>query len=125
MVIDANVILRYMLRDNPKMFADTKGLFESGQSFTVTDVTIMEVSYVLMGGYGKNRQQIAEALRIFLNLDFIGYKSKLAEKYLELYSTKNLDLADCYLISLSLKTKNKLVTFDKKMQKVYENLTNK
>ena len=122
MVTDANVILRFMLRDNEEHFKKASALFRSGGKCLVTDVTIMEVAYVLGGRYGKSRNQIAEALQIFLVQDFVNYQGSLAFKYLTLYAAKKLDLADCYLIYLAIEEDVPLRTFDKRMSEVYTEL---
>ncbi len=122
MVIDANVVLRFLLRDNAQAYTKAEALLESGNKFVITDVTIMEIVYVLIGQYDKTRLQVAEVMKIFIVQDFIDYPSGLAQDYLNLYSIENLDLADCYLIYLALGTGNDLATFDKKMLKIYNKL---
>ena len=79
----------------------------------------MECVYVAMSTYGKSREQIAGALSALLNKDKVVYVSNLACVYFPIFTTTTLDLADCYLISLALQTKQELKTFDKKMLKIY------
>jgi len=120
-VIDTNIVLRYLLRDNDAGFEEASKIFESGREVKITDLVISEVLYVMRGvTYKKSRQQAAESIRIALQNNNVINPSGTAKKYLELYMTTNLDLVDCYLIASVLKSGEELKTFDKKMQKVYE-----
>jgi len=78
--------------------------------------------YVLTGTYKKNRAQSVTAMSMILRRQQMIYKSGLASTYLNIYINHNLDLADCYLIALALKTGQDLKTFDKQMLKVYQQL---
>jgi predicted nucleic acid-binding protein len=119
-VIDTNVILRYLLRDDPLGFAKAKKIFESQATKFIDDLVIFELVYVLIKEQRKSREQVAELLIVFLTQDTIRYSSGLAPIYLDIFSNDNLDLVDSYLIAVALRRKEELVTFDKKMQKVYE-----
>lgn len=120
MVIDTNVILRYLLRDDSRLFVEASKVFESAEPLRITDVVIMECVYVMEGTYGKKRGQVAEAINVLLRQNNVVYETGLAARYLELYANHKIDLADAYLIALALEEKEPLKTFDKKMQRVYE-----
>lgn len=121
MVIDTNIILRYLLRDDAELFVKSSDIIESGDRLEITDVVIMECVYVMAGLYGKKRDQIAAALTMFLQQDCVTYAPNLADYYLRLYSHYNLDLSDCYLIAYAIRHKSNLKTFDKRMNKIYQN----
>ena len=59
-LIDANVILRYLLRDNDEMSQRAKTIIEAG-AFTLPEI-IAEVVYVLKGVYSVPRDEIADTL---------------------------------------------------------------
>ena len=59
-LIDANVILRYLLRDHPQMSEEAKKVIEEG-AFTLPEV-LAEVVYVLKGVYQVERTEIAKTL---------------------------------------------------------------
>ena len=64
-LIDANVILRYLLRDHQQMSEDARRIIENG-AFTLPEV-IAEVVYVLKGVYKIERHEIAGVLIEFLD----------------------------------------------------------
>ena len=92
-LIDANVILRYLLRDNDEMSQRAKTIIEAG-AFTLPEI-IAEVVYVLKGVYSVPRDEIADTLIQFLGL--VGMENKeVVVTALFLYGKQNLDFVDCY-----------------------------
>ncbi len=57
-LIDANVILRYLLNDEPSMSTKAKEIIAQG-AYTKTEI-IAEVVYVLSGVYSASRNDIRE-----------------------------------------------------------------
>lgn len=64
-LIDANVILRYLLGDDSQMSEEAKKIIEDG-AFTLPEV-LAEVVYVLKGVYKVERTEIAKTLIDFLD----------------------------------------------------------
>jgi predicted nucleic acid-binding protein len=65
--LDANVILRFLLADDPGQSPKARTLFELAQAGRLTlfisHVTLAEVSWVLLSYYGFERSKRAQALR--------------------------------------------------------------
>jgi len=120
-VIDTNIALRYLLRDDAAGFKVASEIFESPESVIITDLVIFEIVYVMRGThYCKDRDQVAESITIMLKNNTVSNPSGLAEMYLKLYAKTGIDLVDCYLIAYSLEHNETLKTLDKKMQKIYQ-----
>jgi predicted nucleic-acid-binding protein len=119
-VTDTNVILRYLVRDGGKLAEQAIQYVEQAKDILVTDVVLMECVYVLLGQYNKTREQVCQALTMFLARENVQYVEGIAADYLALYAAETLDLADCYLIVYAKKYRLPLKTFDKKMQRVYK-----
>ena len=64
-LIDANVILRYLLNDHEEMSMKAKNLIASGTAYTKPEV-IAEVVYVLKGVYTIERKEIRSFLYTLL-----------------------------------------------------------
>lgn len=64
-LIDANVILRYLLGDHPQMSKEAKKIIEDG-AFTLPEV-LAEVIYVLKGVYKVERPEITKTLSVQSN----------------------------------------------------------
>ena len=113
-LIDANVILRYLLNDDPKMSEAAKIVIEEG-AFTLPEV-IAEVVYVLKGVYKISRSEVSNALIDFLSEIVVEEKTVL-ETALEHFGKTSLDFVDCILAALNWLLGDEVFTFDKKMIK--------
>lgn len=111
-LIDANVILRYILNDNEDMCDKAKEIILNG-AFTTPEV-IAEVVYVLKGVYHVDRTEIAICITTFLNEIDIQNKNVI-KRALSIYSLKNLDFVDCILIARHQILKDDIFSFDKKL----------
>ncbi|QQS19314.1 PIN domain-containing protein [Candidatus Saccharibacteria bacterium] len=118
MVVDTNIILRFLLDDDSDGKAE---LVLRKQHVTVTDMVISEVLYVLTGKQYRHEKVLAvEAITALLRLPNITHQSDIGENYLHLYAVSGLDVTDCYLVCFCVQTKKTLMTFDKTMKRVYE-----
>ena len=61
-VVDASVLVRYLLRDNPEMHARAARVIDSDQPLGITAVAVLETAYVLQRVYGVPRAAIVDAL---------------------------------------------------------------
>ena len=91
-IIDANVILRYLLNDHPSMSEVAKETIISGAQTTAE--VLAEVVYVLKGVYQVDRSTIAETLESLIQE--ISIPNKLVIAYAcRLYGKTSLDFVDC------------------------------
>jgi len=114
-LIDANVILRYLLGDHPQMSKESKKVIENG-AFTLPEV-LAEVVYVLKGVYQVGRTEIAEALMEFLDEISIDNQEVMSEA-LSLFSETSLDFVDCILIARHRIIGDEVMSFDKKLNRM-------
>lgn len=113
-LIDANVILRYLLGDHPQMSEEAKKIIEDG-AFTLPEV-LAEVVYVLKGVYKVERTEIAKTLIDFLDEISIENPEAVCEA-LSLFSETSLDFVDCIRIARHRILGDEVVSFDKKLNK--------
>lgn len=114
-MIDANVILRYLLRDNEQLYRKAESLFNevfSGRKRAlIIQPVIAEVVYVLQKLYKVSREEIAQVLTEFLRMKGVKAQDKdIMLKSLEIFRYKNLDFVDCLLCVYS--REYKVVSFD-------------
>ena len=114
-LIDANVILRYLLRDHQQMSEDARRIIENG-AFTLPEV-IAEVVYVLKGVYKIERHEIGGVLVEFLD-DVIVENQNVVKEALFLFSETSLDFVDCILIARHRVLGDEVASFDKKLNKM-------
>lgn len=111
-IIDANIILRYILKDNDNDFEIAKSEILKGAA---TDITILaEVVYVLKGVYKIPREEITETL-IALSEEIEYEDNDIIIETLLNYKDKSLDFVDCYLIARNKMLQDEVITFDKKL----------
>ena len=113
-LIDANVILRYLLEDHPQLSPEAKEVIESGAS-TLPEV-LAEVVYVLKGVYKIDRKEISRTLIDFMDEVTVENQDIMIEAF-SLFSETSLDFVDCILIAYHRTDGIEVVSFDKKLNK--------
>ena len=111
-LIDANVILRYLLNDVEEMAKKSAEIINAG-AFTLPEV-IAEVIYVLKSIYKVEREEIAAAiLQIFKEIE-VANKEIMIEA-VKIFAESSLDFVDCILIAYNKVENVEIFTFDKKL----------
>ena len=117
-IVDANIILRYLLGDHPDMSPKAKEIILSGAQMTAE--VLAEVVYVLKGVYNVGRQEIADTIGAFLLEISVPHKAAIAYAC-KLYGETKLDFVDCILAGYLFSESMEILTFDKKLSKVVKN----
>ncbi len=116
MLIDANVILRFLIGDNPEMLAASKEAIESGTAYTIPSV-LAEVVYVLNGYYEVERTVVRDTLKHLLDQVAIE-QPEVIRSALDCYADRNVDFVDAMLISRARILGEQVLSFDKKLNKL-------
>ena len=111
-LIDANVILRYLLNDNQEMAQQAKAVIEGG-AYTKPEI-IAEVVYVLKGVYHATRSDIRTFIKEMLKSVYCVESDKVSYA-VDVYADTTLDFVDCLLIAYHVLGKEDVFTFDKKL----------
>lgn len=118
-ILDANYILRFLLKDNLEMFEVAKNCIVENDCLIPNEV-LAEVVYVLLKVYNTQKNDIKDALiNLLIQKNIIIVDKDIVIKSLEIFNEKNLDFVDCILCAKSKKYIIK--TFDKKLLKCIEN----
>jgi len=118
-IVDANVILRFFIRDNEEQFLRAKAFIQrlelGKEDVLMPEIVFAEVVWVLNKVYGVPRQEITD---IFSKV--IGYRGirtmlekGIFQESLRLYAKQSLDIQDVFLAVLSKNKRCPIVTFDK------------
>ena len=115
--LDTNCLLRWLLDDIPEQAAQISSLFDSGEEFTVADVALIEVVFVLEKLKKISRENIEKAIMAIIENDSIVCNSELFTEVLPMYiKYPKLSFVDCYLEAMARKTgASPLLTFDQKL----------
>jgi predicted nucleic-acid-binding protein len=116
-LVDANVILRYLLRDDESLFQKALEVLEKvrtgEEKVVILESVLTECVYVLLKIYRVNRSTIAEKLG-----GLLGYKGVVnPDKQdlidsINLFGQTHLSFVDCLLCAKSKNNAMPLVTFD-------------
>lgn len=121
--LDANVILRFILDNDPNLSPKAKIIIEKIQlgktQIYLCLLALSEVIFALERSYRLPKKEIAKTLSILLNYSNIKVENqKLIEGAFVYYVDKNISFTDAYYLTL-MRKKNikKIYSFDKDFDK--------
>lgn len=116
-LVDANVVLRYLLDDHAELSPKAADILER-QAVTLPVEVGCEVIYVLQKVYAVERKEIQQQLGALLNEGLISMdKPAVFLKALECYGDSALDFVDTLLWAYQLIERQEVFTFDSKLLK--------
>ena len=118
-LIDANVILRFLLNDVESQSKVAKKAIEEG-AFTIPEV-IPEVLYVLTSVYKEPRENVGKILSLFIDNVSITDKTIIKEALFQ-YTNTSLDYVDCVLLARAKMLGEEILTFDSKLNKKIDHI---
>ena len=121
-LLDTNVILRFLRHDQPQHYAYVRKLFQEAEKGTIDcyidPVVLAETIWTLASFYKVSRFEITTKLETLLVQKWMvnEHKQTLLSA-LHQYQETNLDYIDCWLLAVSDERNIPIETFDKKLQK--------
>ena len=114
-IVDANIVLRYLLNDNEIFSAEAVKIIENRQIQFPNEVCA-EVVYVLQKVYDVPRLNINNSISVLLDYPNIISNKTVLKEALNIYHTKNVDFIDSILIASNHVLGASIHTFDKKIK---------
>ncbi len=119
-LVDANVVLRYLLNDVEELADKAAVLLENKELFIPTEV-IAEIVYVLEKVYQVEREEIQNSLLELFSYNNIQVNDlEVITEALKFYVKKKLDFVDAILYAYYKVRKYNVYTFDKKLSKLLD-----
>lgn len=119
-IIDANIILRYLLNDHPQLSQQATQIIEN-QSVSVPIEVICEVVYVLYKVYQIPKKEIQQQITSLLDENLISMDKLEVVKYALLsFANDNIDIVDAILLAYCVIENKSVLTFDKKLNRFLE-----
>lgn len=121
--IDTNVLVRYLVQDEPKQSKKAAAFIEKDCSIEepcfISHIVLCELTWVLEGNYGQSRAVIAEIIeQLLLTAQLEIMESEVVWKAVRDYKNSNADFSDHLLARVNESNGcNETVTFDKKAGK--------
>lgn len=100
--LDTNVLVRYVVRDDPAQADAATRLIEDGctaeEPGHIGAVVLAELAWMLRGPYGYGRSQVAAVLRqILRTVEFVVEEPTVAWAALAEFESGSADFADCWI----------------------------
>ncbi len=119
-LIDANIILRYLLNDHPQ-FSQQAAQIIDNQSVSAPIEVICEVVYVLYKVYQIPKTEIQQQISSLLDENLITVDKPEVVKYALLsFVNDNIDIVDAILLAYCIIENKSVLTFDKKLNQCLE-----
>ena len=110
--IDTNVVIRYLIGDDPEQAARARNTVDAGEVFVSTTV-LLESEWVLRGVYGFVADKVAAALRAFSGLPGVSVENPaLLLEALDL-TERGMDFADALHLGAAASCEA-MLTFDRR-----------
>ena len=124
-LLDTNIIIRFLTRDDPKQADRIEKLFNDKKipSFTLPDLVFAEIIYVLLSVYKLSKEETAEKMSLLLEFEKIRCNKKILKTAIELFLDSPISFIDAYLLSLIQHGYNPYIfSLDEKMAKMKKGL---
>jgi predicted nucleic-acid-binding protein len=99
--LDTNVLVRYIMQDDPKQAVKASQLMESLSSDSpgfVSVVSIVELYWVLTTSYGLSDQQVGQAFEVMLrSKQLVVERADQVRQALRVFGSGKAVLADCFI----------------------------
>ena len=116
-IIDANILLRYLLEDEPLFAKKAAAILENGSVYIPFEA-LAEVVYVMLGLYHATRSDISSVLLQLTEQPNVSTSNlSVLQEALRLFENKKLDFVDSLLCAYSRIEGAQIETFDKKLAK--------
>lgn len=120
-LLDTNVILRYLVGDNPTQQSQAKKIFQAAQAgkrnIIIKPLVVAEVCFVLESFYKKSLEEIASSMEIFLSQKWLEVEDRPALLGMWPWYREGLHFVDSYLIASAQIDNLNIITFDKDLEK--------
>ena len=120
---DANIFLRFILKDNPTQSQKASNYFHKAQMRQIELIflpeVIAEIEYVLRKQYKETREKVAEVLSALVKPAYITIFNRSAIlEALNFYQKTGVDFVDCILFATAREQNAQVISFDKDFKKL-------
>lgn len=120
-LLDTNLIIRFLTRDNPQQARKVEVLYKKAgnNQLLLSDLVIAEVVYVLLAVYGKEKEDIVNIISTIIADKKFKTNERLMTKTLIFWEHNNISFVDAYLCAMNAGNKgDPLYSFDKRVLKI-------
>jgi predicted nucleic-acid-binding protein len=119
-IVDTNIILRFLVKDQPQQFNQAKKWFRLAQkgriNLFIVPLVIAECCFVLESFYKVDRDEIAQKFQVLLGQRWLRVNQRLVLQNLWPFYQQGFHFVDSYLLSWNQVYQQKILTFDERMK---------
>jgi len=121
-LIDANVIIRFLIGDGGDLFGKSQKIFQEIDSgkykAKILESVLAEIIYVLLKVYNVSKNDIVNSLLPILQMKYVIMDNKTFVIHaVEIFNLKNIDFVDALLCSYKILNNMDVISFDKDLKK--------
>ena len=121
-LLDANVLVRFLVQDDAKQSAAATALFEKAERHEVVlhldGLMVAETVYVLMGRYGQRRSEVVNVLlAVIQNAGVETTEQEIVTDALQRFGAMNVDFTDAWLAARAAQLGRQVASFDRDLDK--------
>src|SRR3989344_5605182 len=116
-LIDTNLLVRFLTGDDMAKAKKVKLLFESkNEKIIIPEIVIAELVWILGSFYKLKKTEIVPKILAIINAEAVSCNKELLSAALNTWNCENIDYIDAYLIVLAGEIgTSKIYSYDKKM----------
>lgn len=119
MVVDSDVIIRFLTNDDPQKASRFEKLLKTGQKVVLTDVTFAEIYWTLASFYRFPKEKILGSLEALINHKSIICRKIILAGAIKILRGSNISLIDAYNAAYGfIEGDAKILSFDRGFGKI-------
>ena len=118
--IDTNVLVRLVTKDDESQYRKAQAFVEKHQPVLVTQLSVLELVWVLMSRYGLDKERARRVVEALLETRELHIQAPaILEAALKTWKKSKADFADCFILETVIDaSENPLGTFDTTLGKL-------
>jgi len=118
--IDTNVLVRLVTKDDESQYKKAQTFVERHQPVLVTQLSVLELVWVLMSRYGLNKERTCKVVQALLETRELNIQAPaILEAALKTWEKSKADFADCFILETVIDaSESPLGTFDTTLGKL-------
>jgi predicted nucleic-acid-binding protein len=118
--IDTNVLVRLVTKDDESQFKKARAFVEKHQPVLVTQLSVLELVWVLMSRYNLDKERTCQVVRALLEMRELNIQAPaILEAALNTWMKSKADFADCFILETVMAASDSpLGTFDTTLGKL-------
>ena len=122
LLLDANVLVRFLVQDDSRQSPAATALFEKAERREVLlhldALVVAETVYVLIGRYRRSRIEVANVLlSLIQNTGLATNEMDIVADALQRFAAFNVDFSDAWLAARSARLRHPVASFDRDLDK--------